>query len=116
MADVVLTREQIVMAGLDANDNAIDATDVYFVDNQPGQVFLHFKNTGGSPSVVTFETTQQIGGLDIEDPTVSVPATTGDLMVGPFPATYEVVGGANDGQIKFTQDQATGVTCAALRL
>jgi len=116
VADVVLTREQIVVAGIDPTDNAIDATDVYFVDNQPGQVFLHFKNTGGSPSAVTFDTTQQVGGLDIEDPIVTVPATTGDRMIGPFPAHYEVKGGANDGQIKFTQDQATGVTVSALRL
>jgi len=116
MADVVLTREQIVIAGIDPTDTAIDATDVYFVDNQPGQVFLHFKNTGGTISAVTFETTQQVGGLDIQDPIVNVPATTGDRMIGPFPAHYEVKGGANDGQIKFTQDQATGVTVAVLRL
>ncbi len=116
MADVVLTREQIVVTGMDPVDNSIDATDVYFVDNQPGQVFLHFKNTGGTVSVVTFDTTQQIGGLDIEDPTVNIPATTGDVMIGPFPTTYEVKGGSDDGRIKFSQDQATGVTVAVLRL
>ncbi len=116
MADVVLTREQIVVAGLGAAYTAIDATDVYFVDNSAGQVFLHFLNTGGSPAVVTFDTTQQFQGLDLEDPTVSVPATTGDRMVGPFPATYEVIGGVQAGRIKFSQDQATGVTVAVLRL
>lgn len=115
MVDVVLTREQILVSGIDPTDNAIDATDVYFVDNQPGQVFLHFKNTG-SEAIVTFDTTQQVAGLDIEDPTVTIPATTGDVMIGPFPSTYEVKGGSDDGRIKFTQDQATGVTVAVLRL
>ena len=116
MADVVLTREQIVIAGIDPTDNAIDATDVYFFDKQPGQVFLHFKNTGGTVSAVTFDTTQEVVGLALADPIVNVPATTGDIMVGPFPAEYEVKGGVNDGQIKFSQDQATGVTVAVLRL
>ncbi len=116
MADVVLTREQILVAGIAPTNVSIDATDVYFVDNQPGQVFLHFLNTGGSPSAVTFDTTQQVAGLDIEDPIVTVPATSGDRMVGPFPSTYEVKGGSDDGRIKFTQDQATGVTVAVLRL
>lgn len=116
MVDVLLTREQILVTGIDPTDTAIDATDVYFVDNQPGQVFLHFKNTGGSPSAVVFDTTQQVAGLDIEDPIVNIPATTGDVMIGPFPSTYEVKGGSDDGRIKFTQDQASGVTVAVLRL
>ena len=115
MVDVLLTREQILVAGIAPTNTSIDATDVYFVDNQPGQVFLHFKNTSAE-AIVTFDTTQTIGGLDIEDPTVTIPATTGDVMVGPFPSTYEVKGGVNDGQIKFTQDQASGVTVAVLRL
>lgn len=116
MVDVLLTREQILVGGLVPTNTSIDATDVYFVENQVGQVFLHFLNTGGSISVVTFDTTQQIGGLDIEDPIVNIPATTGDVMIGPFPSTYEGKGGVRDGQIKFSQDQATGVTVAVLRL
>ncbi len=115
MADVLLTREQILVTGIEPVDNSIDATDVYFVENQAGQVFLHFRNTG-SEAIVTFDTTRQIGGLDIEDPTVTIPATTGDVMIGPFPSTYEGKGGVRDGQIKFSQDQASGVTVAVLRL
>lgn len=116
MANIVLTREQIVVAGLDPTDNAIDAIDVYFVPNQAGQMFLHFKNTGGSPSTVTFDLTKSVAGAALTDQTVNVPATTGDVMVGPFPEIWEDDGGPNPDHIKFTQDQATGITVACLRL
>jgi hypothetical protein len=115
MGDVVLTQKQVVAAGLTPAYQSIDATDTYYVNNK-GSVFLHFLNVGGSPSVVTFDTEQQVDGLDLENPTVTVPATTGDKMVGPFPASWEVATGAQAGRIKFTQDQASNVTVQATRV
>lgn len=115
MVDVVLTQKQVLSGGLTPAYQSIDATDTYFLENQ-GSVFLHFLNTGGSPSVVTFDTEQQIDGLDLENPTVTVPATTGDKMVGPFPASWEVRVGTQAGRVKFTQDQASGVTVQATRV
>lgn len=115
MADVVLTQKQVLRTGLTPAYQGIDATDTYYLENQ-GKVFLHFLNTGGSPAVVTFDTEGQVDGLDLENPTVSVPATTGDRMIGPFPASWEVKVGAQSGRIKFTQDQATGVTVMAVRV
>jgi len=116
MADVVLTRLQIVRTGLTSAFQSLNATDVYFFQNQEGEVYLHVKNTGGSISVVTFDLTQLFEGSALVDPTVSIPATTGDKLIGPFPSSWEVVGGANNGQIKFSQNQASGVTAAAVRL
>ncbi len=120
MADVVLTVQAVIGPAAGGLENAtftsIDATDIYFAANLSGKLMLYFKNSGGGAATVTFDTTQQQSGLDIEDPTANVDATTGELAIGPFPALYNVVGGTNNGQIKFTQDQATGVTVAALRL
>ena len=116
MADVVLTTRQVVPSGLTPAYQAIDATDTYYHDNAGGKLMLHFLNTGGSPAVVTFDTEGQVDGLDIENPTVSIPATTGDRMIGAFPTAYEVKVGTHRGRVKFTQDQATGVTVQATRL
>lgn len=115
MVDVVLTREQIVLAGLEATDNAIDATDVYFAPNDPGNMYLHFKNTGAE-ATVTFDLTKSVAGATLTDQTATIPATTGDVLVGPFPAEWEDDTGPNPGHVKFSQDIASGVTVAILRL
>ena len=115
MVDVVLTQKQVLSGGLTPAYQSIDATDTYFLENQ-GCVFLHFLNTDGTESIVTFDTEQQVDGLDLENPTVTVPATTGDKMVGPFPASWEVRVGSQAGRIKFTQNRATGVTVQATRV
>jgi len=116
MADVQFEPEQVTLAGLAATYNSIDATDVYFANNSRGKVFLLFKNTGGSPSVVTFDITQTVAGLTVTDPTVSVPATTGERLIGPFPGVWEEAGGVQKGRVKFSQDQATGVTVAVVKV
>ena len=115
MVDVVLTQKQVLSGGLTPAYQSIDSTDTYFLENQ-GSVFLHFLNTGGTESIVTFDTEQQLDGLDLENPTVTVPATTGDKMVGPVPASWEVRVGSQAGRVKFTQDRATGVTVQATRV
>ncbi len=115
MADVILTREQILRTGLDGPVfTSLDAVDVYFAPNG-GKMMLYFKNTGGSPSTVTIDLDRVVDGALLTDQTVNVPATTGEVPVGPFPASWDDLG-TNPGHIKFTQDQATGVTVACLRL
>lgn len=113
MSDVVLTVQPVPREGLDLTDVSIDATDVYFVKNARG-VFLHFKNTGGSPSTVTIDTVKQVDGLDLENPTINVPATTGDIHVAAIPESW-LDDVTNPGSIKFSQDQASGVTVAVGR-
>lgn len=113
MADVIIVPEVVPRTGLDLTDVSIDSTDVYFVKNARG-VFLHFKNTGGSPATVIIETVKQVDGLDLEDPTINVPATTGDIHVAAIPESW-LDDVTNPGSIKFTQDQATGVTVAVGR-
>ena len=115
MADVVLTREQMVRTGLAVTYVSLDNVDVYFAPNAVGKMFLIFKNTGGSPSTVTFDLSKLVAGAVLTDQTVSVPATTGERLVGPFPAEWQDDLGPNPGHVKFTQDQATGVTVGIIR-
>lgn len=116
MADVVLDEQQIKKDGLEPSYTSIDATDTYYAPNVPGKTFLHFKNTGGSASTVTFDLTKSVRGASLSDATVTVPATSGDVMVGPFPKIWEVGSGAQAGRLKFTQDQASGVSVALVRV
>lgn len=113
MADVDLTVEVPDRDGLAATYNALNDTDVYFA--RADDLLLHFKNTGASPAVVTFDVTQTVGGVDFVDPTVTVPATSGDLFVGNLANVYQIASGTDLGKVKFTQDQASGVTVAVLK-
>lgn len=115
MADIQLTVEQIGRDGLEAAFTAIDNVDVYFAPRKGGRLILFFKNTG-SIAVITLDVTKTEDGVAYADPTVNVPATTGEVHVSGLGAVYEVESGANRGKVKFTCDQATGVTVAAMEV
>lgn len=74
---------------------------------------LHVKNAGGAASTVTIVTPGSVSGLAIADVSVSVPATTGDRMIGPLPA--ELFADPADGLAAITYSTVTGVTVAAIR-
>lgn len=91
---------------------SLSTSNTYFVEND-GRVFLHFKKTGAGACTVTMVTPGTVEGVAIADPTFTVPATTGDVMVGPFPrAPY------NDGsnKLSFTCSEVTGLSVAAVRV
>lgn len=114
MADVVLTVQNVGKAGVAPSYLAIDATDVYYLPHRAGKTFLHFLNTG-TISTVTFDIVQTVEGEPITDRTLSVPATTGDVMVA-VSKLFEQISGVQKGRVKFSQDVASGVTVASLRL
>ncbi len=116
MADIQLTVEQADRDGLEATFTSIDDTDTYFAPRKGGRLILFFKNTGGSIAVITFDVTKLQDGVAYTDPTVSVPATTGEVHVGGLGNVYEVETGSDRGKVKFTNDQATGVTVAAMEV
>jgi hypothetical protein len=114
MANIDLTVQDISRAGLDANDQgSLSISDTYFVPND-GRVFLHFKKSGAGIANITFDTPGTVDGVAIANPVVQVPATTGDIMVGPFrPETFN---DPTTGKMSFTSDNITGLTVARLRL
>lgn len=75
--------------------------------------FLHVKNTAGSSMTVTITATAQVDGQAVADLVVTVPATTGDKMIGPI--TSKLFASAADGvSASVTYSSTTSVTVANL--
>ncbi|WP_405019551.1 hypothetical protein OHV05_24445 [Kitasatospora sp. NBC_00070] len=78
------------------------------------RIWLHVKNTNGSSMTVTLTSTAVTLGQATVDVVVTVPATTGDKMIGPIaPGLFA---GAVDGACAITYSSTTSVTVAALRI
>lgn len=81
-----------------------------------GRCLLHVKNASGSPITVTIDdprSSQPVGATAFNpDVVVTVPATTGDRIIGPFP-----VGRFNDdnGAINLVFSAVTSVTAAVFQ-
>lgn len=115
-----ITLQTIAAAGIGPTYQAATASDA--VAGAPGDetVFIHAKNTNAATATVTINpvspTTVKVPGVGtvtIPAISVTVPATTGDRMIGPIPAAYIDATGtitlANSGTI-------TNLTLAAIRL
>ncbi len=111
--EVRVTVEQNLKSGLTATYTAsgLLSTNTYKVRND-GKVLLHFKKTGAGSCTVTITTPNTSQGLAIADQTVSVPATTGDVFIGPLaPSLF------NDGSsdVAFTISDTVGLSFAVFR-
>jgi len=82
-----------------------------------GDIVLHVKNTNGAPMNVTVQTGGTLVGEPVTDKVVSVPATTGDRIIGRFNAAlYNQPSGADAGKVYVDFSAVTGVTIAAIRI
>lgn len=111
MPRTALTVQTTSRAGLAAVYSPADAVNGNDFPNTGGE-FLHVKNTGAAPVTLTIPTPVTIDGLAVADRTVSIPATTGDLFIGPFDNSFY---GGNDGRVQLDWSAATGVTIAVLK-
>lgn len=106
----LLAAQTITKAGLTPSYGAVTASDTITADDR---LFLHVKNAGGSPDTVTLvDAGTTPGGSAATNPTVSVPATTGDRMIY-IPQSF--VNPAT-GLVTITHSFTTSVTCALVRL
>lgn len=112
MPRTALTVQNISLSGLAPSYAAADATNGNNFAND-GSVFLHVKNTGAGACTVTIQTPGKVAGVDIAEVTLSVPATSGDKMIGPFDPT---VFNQSDGTVNVDWSTGTGVTAAAIKL
>jgi hypothetical protein len=105
-----LTLYEISRAGDSKAYAAADATGNTLAGND-GRVFLHFKNTNAAVRNVTVAAAAPCnrGTLHNAGP-VTIAATTGDQMIGPFPVDWF------GGTLTITYDAATNLTVAALHL
>ena len=121
MARTVLTVQLISRLGLDVTYVAGDQANGHSFDNTGHNVFLHVKNSNAATRDVTITTPNTVDGLAIGDLVVTVPANTGDVLIGPFPGSlYDTVDTDPDPDIDpaiFVGLSAdAGITLAAVRL
>jgi hypothetical protein len=105
---------RVVRAGLTASytTGVIAGTSTYVMRND-GRTIFRFYKTGANACTVTFTAVGKIAGQVAANATVSVPATTGDVFVGPFePLLF------NDafGDLRFSLSEATAIYFEALSL
>lgn len=105
-----LTVQTLTLTGVAPTYNAAAAGGDTFVNN--GKTFLHVKNTGASTTVTVDSVTACNQGSD-HDSVTTVPATTGDRMIGPFEMSRFNSG---TGTAAITYSQVTGITVAVVSL
>lgn len=106
-----LTTQVINLAGLAPTYSAASASTKIVCGER---TFLHVKNTAGSSMTVTLSSTAKVRGQAAADVVVTVPATTGDMMIGPI--TQDLFAGVSDGLAAVAYSSTTNVTVAAVRI
>lgn len=86
MATAVLTVQNITVSGLTPTFTAATATDGFEFSGNTGDIFIRIQNTNAATRTATPATTgKSPSGLSLTPVGVIVPATTGDILIGPFP-------------------------------
>jgi hypothetical protein len=108
----VLTVNEIVYGGLDVESVYVAAAASQEFPND-GRTFAHIKNASGSSITCTITSAGTTQGRAIADDVITVGATTGEQMVGPWPRS---IYNAADGNIDITWSATTSVTIALFKL
>lgn len=109
MSIVTLTVQVMAVTGITPTYGAAAADGNDFVND--GRTFLQVKNSGASTTVTVDSPTLCDQG-EAHDVTVTVGATTGDKMIGPFnPKRFN----SSAGKVTATYSQVTGITVAAIQ-
>lgn len=108
MADVTLAVQKLTMDGVAPSfTGSLSISDTYRVNND-GKTIIHFKKSGAGACIVTFDTPRTVAGLAIAQHTVTIPATTGDVMIKDLaPQVFNQIG---TGFLEFTVDEVTGLS------
>lgn len=109
----LLATQSIVRAGLAPSYAAASAGGDTFTPD--GRTYLQAKNTSAGAITVTIVTPRTDAyGNAIADNTVSVPATTGDRLIGPFP--YEAYADPATGLANLTYSASAGLSIGAFQV
>lgn len=108
-----LTKQSITRAAITPTYAAAAGGGDKFVPDD--KTFLQFKNGSGAPITVTVVTPGTVEGQGIADLTITVPATTGDKMAGPFPKAL-FANDADGGLAAITYSGVTSLTVAAIAI
>lgn len=105
-----LATQSITRTGPTPTYGAVASADTF----TPGKnTFIHVKNTNAAARICTIVSTSTLLGMAVADIVVTVPATTGDKMIGPFPHEHFA---NSSGVVDITWDAITNVTIAVLDL
>ena len=113
MAIIPLTASDITATGLTtAYTGSLSTSNTYTVPCD-GKTFLHFKKSGAGSCLVTIITPGNVQGLAIADQTVTVPASTGDVMIGRLDA--QTYADPLTGLMTFSLGEITGLSVGVFR-
>lgn len=113
LATVVLTPDVMTEAGISETDTGSLSTSNTYKFRNNGRTFLHFKKTGANACTVAIASQAALRGHTVAGESVTVPATTGDVFIGPFAAdVYDDL--SHD--VSFTVSEVTGLTVAVVSL
>jgi hypothetical protein len=113
MATVILQPDVVNDAGKAATYNSGLLTANTYVFRNNGKTLLHFKKTGAGICTVTVASPKTVKGHAVAAGSIAVPATTGDVFVGPF--DHEVYDDINH-DVSFTLSEITGLSVAVIQL
>lgn len=116
MAIVALNATQVIddVGTLSAAYQAgLTTTDTFTFPND-GRTFLHIKKSGAGSCLVSVTVGAKFKGKTVAAQTVTVPASTGDKMIGPFPV--DLYNDPLTQLVSITFGEITGLTAAVLRL
>lgn len=108
MAVIPLTSSDLSASGLTTTYTGSLSTSNTYTFPCDGKTFLHFKKSGAGSCVVTLITPGTVGGLAIADQTVTVPASTGDVMIGRI--TVDLFQDPATGLATFSCSEITGLS------
>jgi len=115
----LLTVQNITKSALDVTYAAASTSDT-FTDPGDERTFLHIKNTNGATRDITVapaspatDNKPGIGPFTVPSITKTIGATTGDVMLGPFPPKFI---DPSTGLVTVTLTASAGVTIAAIRM
>jgi hypothetical protein len=113
MADIDLTVQKLAATGITPEyTGSLSTGNTYKVRNN-GRIYVHAKKTGAGACTATIETPKTVGGLDIDDQEVTIAATTGDVMIGPFPPS---IYNDSSGDVNITFSEVTDLVVGAFEL
>ena len=115
MGEIAIAPQKVIRGGMGATyttDAILTLTDTFTVRNT-GRMIMHFLKGAAVICNVLIDTPAKVGGIDVANITVAVPANTGNKVIGPFPPSIFNDG---NGDLKFTMDDIDGVTVAALEI
>lgn len=111
MAEVTLTVQRVLPTGVAGTyTGSLSASNTYLVRNS-GRVILDFRKAAAVDCVVTVQTPATVGGLAVAEQAITVPASTGQRFIGPFPPRIYNDG---NGDLRFTLSDVDGLTVAVL--